>query len=816
MAADINIRIGAKLDGLQRSIKKAQRDLSSFADFAENVGTSLTTRLTVPILGLGTAAVKTFAEFDRIEKGLASLTGSAEAGAAQFNRLNEIVLDTRTTLDLKTAALGAQRLLGAGKSAEFAENTIKQLGIAATVSGSSIDDVGGVIRQFTQILGKGKVEQEDLNSILDRMPAIGEVIQQEFGGRTAEAIRATGISMDEFVGRTISAIENSDKFQSVQGGLAKAFESFFNAIQVGIKPLGEAIAKSINLEENLKRLGDFVANVSKRFAELPPDLQKFIVLSAGAAAAVGPLVLGVGALSKVALGLSAGLKTIGGAASVLLAPLGGLAKTAFSLVSRFKAFLGFGIEAKMLAITRVTKALFAAFNPLVLIIGALSAGFTAAFTKSETFRGILSRIVGQIQGIAIGVFRTFTNTLGGLSGVGTKVTGALAGVVSVIGNLISAALSFVGGFAKAVKRIATGDLQGAWDAIKDGANEAFSITPIEDFQKVYNEVVNGVSSFKVPEPEVTPTASPVTSNNVDTAADLTETAKAAEEVAINYERIARVTPNLAPQGLTNINGEFVRSLESVGAAARVNATNLTGYTSFIGQYLSRIELAAEKNRVFGDSQAFLSEKINITRQALEQAVEQFGANSVEVEELKSRYTALNEELANVEEQQNRIGLFTGIISSIGDEVESLAERGKLSFKSFANAALSAISDVIGGLIKQGVAAAVANALKNPAGIIPPVGIALAAAAGAGASALFKGLINTIKPPGLAGGGIIPPGFEGDRFPAFLNSGEAVIPLDRLFRELNGGGGQIQGIVRGQDLLLMMERAASNRSRLTGV
>ena len=82
-----------------------------------------------------------------------------------------------------------------------------------------------------------------------------------------------------------------------------------------------------------------------------------------------------------------------------------------------------------------------------------------------------------------------------------------------------------------------------------------------------------------------------------------------------------------------------------------------------------------------------------------------------------------------------------IFDQIGVAIENLATQGALSFKTFAAAALSSISEVIGALIKQGVTAAVANAFKNPAGIVPGVGLALAGLAGAGASALFKGLIS---------------------------------------------------------------------------
>jgi hypothetical protein len=138
--------------------------------------------------------------------------------------------------------------------------------------------------------------------------------------------------------------------------------------------------------------------------------------------------------------------------------------------------------------------------------------------------------------------------------------------------------------------------------------------------------------------------------------------------------------------------------------------------------------------------------------------------------------------------------------------------GTASLKAFAKAALLAIADIIGALIKQGVAAAITGSIQTAPG---PVGLALAAAAGGIASGLLRGAIAKIKVPKLAAGGIIPPGFEGDRFPAMLNSGEAVIPLDKLFRVLGNGGGPTEFVVRGADLVAVMGRAQYNNNR-TGI
>jgi tape measure domain-containing protein len=396
MASDLLIRIGADLSALNGRLKQAENRLKRFGFRAESIGRDLSARVTLPIVGIGAAAVKTFAEFDRVEKGLAALAGTAEGGAAQFERLNAIVNDTQTTLDLKQAALGAQRLQTAGLSAAQAEETIRQLGIAATASGASIDDVGGVFRQFGQIIGKSKIEQEDLNTILDRVPALGAIIKEEFGTATAEGIRDTGISMQEFVVRTTEAIAANEKIQSVQGGLAKAFESFGNAVQVGIRPLGKAIADALNLEENLARLADFITRTSKAFSELNPSIQRFVIFTAGAAAAVGPLTFAIGAVARSLPLLRSGFLTLSGP---ILGALGTFQAFLSGFVSGDRVLRRLAIDK---AITRIRVAMVAVTGPIGIAVGVialLTAGFIKAYRNSETFRNLLNRAGESVRQI---------------------------------------------------------------------------------------------------------------------------------------------------------------------------------------------------------------------------------------------------------------------------------------------------------------------------------------------------------------------------------------------------------------------------------
>lgn len=92
---------------------------------------------------------------------------------------------------------------------------------------------------------------------------------------------------------------------------------------------------------------------------------------------------------------------------------------------------------------------------------------------------------------------------------------------------------------------------------------------------------------------------------------------------------------------------------------------------------------------------------------------------------------------------------------------------------------------------------------------------VALAAGVALVAIGSVIENSV--PKLAGGGIIPPGFEGDRFPAFLNSGEAVIPLDKLNKYINTDGStQVvipEVVLKGSDLVIAFNRQQRKNNRV---
>ena len=64
------LKLGIDTSSLDRELGKVEKSMSKFGNTMKNVGTNLTQSLTLPILGLGAASLKAFAEMEKLEKGM--------------------------------------------------------------------------------------------------------------------------------------------------------------------------------------------------------------------------------------------------------------------------------------------------------------------------------------------------------------------------------------------------------------------------------------------------------------------------------------------------------------------------------------------------------------------------------------------------------------------------------------------------------------------------------------------------------------------------------------------------------------------------
>ena len=161
-----------------------------------------------------------------------------------------------------------------------------------------------------------------------------------------------------------------------------------------------------------------------------------------------------------------------------------------------------------------------------------------------------------------------------------------------------------------------------------------------------------------------------------------------------------------------------------------------------------------------------------------------------------------------------LGTYSGQVwketmQAIGNELA----QGANNFEEFGKIAAGVIKDAIGGLISKGVAAAVSNALSNPAISINPALIPVVAGVAAGlARTAFNSLIPEFAKGGLVTGPTL--GLIGEGIGTTASNPEVIAPLDKL-KQFIGGGSQnviVEGVIKGNDIFLSNRNTGTNRQR----
>ena len=262
----INLIFGMDTSEFQRNLRKVERQLGNFGKRMEDIGGQLTTRLTLPLVAVGGAALQAFAQMDKFTKGLGAVMGSTQAAEAELVKLREVA--KLPGLGFQEAVQGSTNLQAVGLSAEEARATLQGFGAAIAATGGGAEDLGAVQRQLTQIISKNRILQEDYGVLQERVPLIGRALEQAFGTSNIEKVREMGVSGREFVSAISQALITLPQTQNLTGGLANGFENLSDSTRTALATFGEAINRSLGVEKALNALGDTLNALADGFASL--------------------------------------------------------------------------------------------------------------------------------------------------------------------------------------------------------------------------------------------------------------------------------------------------------------------------------------------------------------------------------------------------------------------------------------------------------------------------------------------------------------------------------------------------------------------
>jgi len=325
------LKLGIDTTNLDKELGRVEKSMSKFGQNMQNIGSNLTQSLTLPIIGLGTAALKSFADMEKLQNGLTAIMGSSQDAAIEMEKLRKVA--ENPGLALPEVVKASASLQSVGMNADAARETITQFGNAVARAGGGAEQFDGVVLALSQISAVGKVTQEDLNQIKERLPEFARVMKEEFGVVTAEGIRELGISSEEFIKRSVGAL---GELERANGGLGNTFDNLKDNVGASLAELGKAINESLNLEAVAASLSEGIQRLVNGFKSLNPETQGFIVKAGLIVAAIGPAIFIVGKLITTFGAMVGTIRLI----STTVADMAGVISKSFAAILANPAILG--------------------------------------------------------------------------------------------------------------------------------------------------------------------------------------------------------------------------------------------------------------------------------------------------------------------------------------------------------------------------------------------------------------------------------------------------------------------------------------------
>jgi len=439
---DLIVTIGAQTRQFDKALGASMRKMQNFGANTKKLGKSMTRSLTMPIAALGAAAIKSAADLETMEVSFISLTGGAKQAADMMANLNEFT--AKTPFQIEAVAKSARQLIASGSGIGDVNEQLQFLGDIAATSGQPIDEIAAI---FSKVNAKGKVELESLNQLAERGIPIFTALS-EATGLPADKLGAGAVSVEQF-NSVLKGFSDEGGFAAgAMERLSETASGKFSTALDNLKLAGASLAES--LLPTVKQLLDKFVGLMQALTALSPETKKFVLIAAGIAAALGPLLV---ILPTIIQGFMA-----------LLSPVG--------LV--IAAVVGLGIAIVTFA------------DEIAPYITDVINYFITLYNESSLLRGIIGGIKGTVQVVFDFFLFAVDAVIGAFQDLGAIISAVLSGDLSNIGDAISNA------FTNAADRMAEFGTKAAED-FADAVNTELAREPLELVTK--ETVANALSTL---------------------------------------------------------------------------------------------------------------------------------------------------------------------------------------------------------------------------------------------------------------------------------------------------------------------------------
>lgn len=301
----LSVALTGDMSGLTKSLNSASKEVEGFAKQAESlakkfdeagkkitsVGKKMSAAITAPLVALGALSVQEAAATDRLTASLEGLAGGAEEANKYLAAIKDTSLGTISTVDalgIANKALSLNVVDTADKMAQLTE-------IAITLGRAQGLDAKQAVDDLTTALGRQSPMILDNLGITLKLEEAYTIYAKQLG-KTADQLTDTE-KQQAFLN---AALEKGSEVVERLGGIQEDSAAKFERLRATFSDLRGEIGELLLpvIEDMTEKITDWI----DQFRELDTKTQRTIIIVAAAAAAVGPLLIVVGQLTR-AVGL---------------------------------------------------------------------------------------------------------------------------------------------------------------------------------------------------------------------------------------------------------------------------------------------------------------------------------------------------------------------------------------------------------------------------------------------------------------------------------------------------------------------------------
>ena len=296
-------RLGAAVDGLGGKIKGIGQSLTGLGGLAASLGAG------AALSGFINAGI----EADRTAKTIKALAGQY----GETERVTRFATQAAEQFGLgqTTAAKSVADLYGRlrpmGVSLENIQTTFTGVNKAAALMNLTAADTEGVMLQLSQAMGSGALQGDELRSIMERLPAVGQAVAKVMGVTVGE-IKGLGAAGQITTDVIIQAMQELQKLQPPPPDAFKLFQKTMEDLNTTIgtkllpsftplvQKISELVSKILELgaaetvANSLMPLVEMATKLLEAFNQLPEGVQSFLIQLGAISGAVALIVVPLG------------------------------------------------------------------------------------------------------------------------------------------------------------------------------------------------------------------------------------------------------------------------------------------------------------------------------------------------------------------------------------------------------------------------------------------------------------------------------------------------------------------------------------------